>query len=83
MPQYHIGDSVEVNVTMLEHTPGGGVELLNEPNPDTRWTTGIIEDIHATPGGAGHERYQVRLTGDVLSGEVTEVSAETLRQPAV
>jgi hypothetical protein len=56
MPQYQIGDSVEINITKLEHTQGSGVELLDTPHPDTQWTTGVIEDVHAPPGATGQER---------------------------
>lgn len=33
MPEYQIGDVVDVNVTYLEHTPGSGAMLLDEPDP--------------------------------------------------
>lgn len=81
MPRYQIGDPVEVDVARLEHTPGSGIELLDDPNPTVQWTTGIVEAVRTPPGGAGDERYQIRLTGEVRPGDVAEVTADTLRPP--
>jgi hypothetical protein len=82
MPAYTIDEQVEIDVNNLHPAPGSPAGLLTNPGQPPDWTTGIVEGVSGSRTREGYERYQVRLTGDTLSGWTANVGSQTLRRPA-
>ena len=82
MPQYRIGDRVQVNTTSLTDSPESGLGPDTEANALPAWLPAVVEDVLQPLGQAEPEQYQVRITDGDLVGHVGTVAGSAIRPHA-
>jgi hypothetical protein len=82
MPQYRIGDHVQVSATSLTRSPESGLGPRTEASALPAWLPAVVEDILHPLAEAEPEQYQVRITEGDLVGHVGTVAGSAIRPHA-
>ena len=82
MPQYRIGDHVQVSATSLTDSPESGLGPRTTAAALPPWLPAVVEDILHPVGEEGPEQYQVRITDGDLVGHVGTVAGSAIRPRA-
>ena len=82
MPQYRIGDHVQVSATSLTSSPESGLGPRTAADALPAWLLAVVEDILHPLAEAEPEQYQVRVTEGDLVGHVGTVDGSTIRPRA-